>query len=185
MKKSLLLVATVLMVELCSTLYATAALLSLSPGYNNPGVSGEVVAIEAATSNAAATVALKTVATFTTYTNATAKVIRYETAYALTYTNYDGSAAISTNVIGFVDYNAFQTNGASKIVAGPVRFDLPITNTVITARLPAATYAKTNDIASVTTSGHFGSVTTNAYLFGDGIIVTGASDGDSIKVIYK
>ena len=29
-----------------------AALLTLNPGYNNPGVAGEVVAIEAATTNA-------------------------------------------------------------------------------------------------------------------------------------
>lgn len=31
-----------------------AALLTLQPGYNNPGVAGEVVAIEAATTNATA-----------------------------------------------------------------------------------------------------------------------------------
>ena len=164
---------------------AHAALLSLSPGYNNPGASGEVVAIEAATSNAAATVALKTVQTFTVYTNATAQSISYETAYALTYTNFDGSAAISTNVIGYVDYSAFRTNGVSKILTGPTRFDLPITNTVVVASIAAATYTKTNDLASVTTSDHFGSATTNAFLLGDAILVTGATDGDSIKVLVK
>lgn len=162
-----------------------AALLALQPGYNNPGVAGEVVAIEAATSNATATVALKSVQSFTTYTNATAQVVKFETAYALTYTNFDGAAAIATNVIGYVDYDYFKTNGVSKIIAGPTRFDMPITNTVVVATLPAATYAKTNDLASVTTSGHFGSVTTNAYLLGDGILVTGAADGDYIKVLIK
>lgn len=163
-----------------------AALLTLSPGYNNPGVSGEVVAIEAATSNAAATVALKTVQTFTVYTNATAQTISYKTAYAITYTNFDGSAAISTNVIGYVDYSAFRTNGVSKILTGPTRFDLPITNTVVVASVAAATYTTTNDLASVTTSGHFGNViTTNAFLLGDAILVTGATDGDSIKVLVK
>lgn len=162
-----------------------AALLTLNPGYNNPGVAGEVVAIEAATSNATATVALKSVQSFTTYTNATAQVVNFETAYALTYTNFDGSAAISTNVIGWVDYDYFKTNGVSKIVSGPTRFDMPITNTVVVATLPAATYAKTNDLATVTTSGHFGSTTTNAYLLGDGILVTGAAEGDSIKVLIK
>ena len=162
-----------------------AALLTLNPGYNNPGVAGEVVAIEAATTNATATIAIKSVQSITAYTNATAQVVNFETAYALTYTNYDGSAAISTNVIGYVDYDYFKTNGVSKIISGPTRFDLPITNTVIVATLPAATYAKTNDLATVTTSAHFGNVTTNAFLFGDGILVTGAADGDSIKVLLK
>ena len=162
-----------------------AALLTLQPGYNNPGVAGEVVAIEAATTNATATIAIKSVQSITAYTNATAQVINFDTAYALTYTNYDGSAAISTNVIGYVDYDYFKTNGVSKIISGPTRFDMPITNTVITATLPAATYAKTNDVASVTTSAHFGSVTTNAFLFGDALLVTGAAEGDSIKVLLK
>lgn len=162
-----------------------AALLALNPGYNNPGVAGEVVAIEAATTNATATIDIKSVQSITAYTNATAQVINFETAYAITYTNFDGSASIATNVIGYVDYDAFKTNGVSKIVKGPTRFDMPITNTVITATLPAATYAKTNDLATVTTSAHFGSVTTNAFLFGDSILVTGAADGDSIKVLIK
>lgn len=163
-----------------------AALLTLNPGYNNPGVAGEVVAIEAATTNATATIAIKSVQSITAYTNATAQVVNFETAYALTYTNYDGSAAISTNVIGYVNYADFKTtNGVSKIISGPTRFDMPITNTVIVATLPAATYAKTNDLATVTTSAHFGNVTTNAFLFGDGILVTGAAEGDSIKVLLK
>ena len=162
-----------------------AALLALNPGYNNPGVAGEVVAIEAATTNAAATIAIKSVQTITAYTNATAQVVDFETAYALTYTNYDGEAAISTNVLGWVDYDYFKTNGVSKIITGPTRFDMPITNTVITATLPAATYARTNDLASVTTSGHFGSVTTNAYLMGDALLVTGAAEGDIIKILIN
>lgn len=162
-----------------------AALLTLNPGYNNPGVAGEVVAIEAATTNATATIAIKSVQSITAYTNATAQVVNFETAYAITFTNYDGSAAIKTNVIGYVNYADFKTNGVSKIISGPTRFDMPITNTVIVATLPAATYAKTNDLATVTTSAHFGNVTTNAFLFGDSILVTGAAEGDSIKVLLK
>ena len=61
-----------------------AALLTLNPGYNNPGVAGEVVAIEAATTNATATIAIKSVQSITAYTNATAQVVNFETAYALT-----------------------------------------------------------------------------------------------------
>ena len=163
-----------------------AALLTLNPGYNNPGVAGEVVAIEAATTNATATIAIKSVQSVTAYSNITAQVVNFETAYAITYTNYDGAAAIATNVIGYVNYADFKTtNGVNKIISGPTRFDMPITNTVIVATLPAATYAKTNDLATVTTSAHFGNVTTNAFLFGDGILVTGAAEGDTIKVLVK
>ena len=163
-----------------------AALLMLQPGYNNPGAAGEVVAIEAATTNATATIAIKSVQSITAYTNATAQVVNFETAYAIVYTNFDDSASVATNIIGYVDYSAFRTtNGVNKIISGPTRFDMPITNTVIVATLPAATYAKTNDLATVTTSAHFGSVTTNAFLLGDGLLVTGAADGDTIKVLIK
>ena len=163
-----------------------AALLTLNPGYNNPGVAGEVVAIEAATTNATATIAIKSVQSITAYTNATAQVVNFETAYSLTYTNYDGSASIKTNVIGYVDYADFKTtNGVNKIISGPTRFDLPITNTIVTATLPAATYARTNDLATLTTSAHFGSVITNAFVFGDAILVTGAAEGDSIKILIR
>lgn len=244
-----------------------AALLALNPGYNNPGIAGEVVAIEAATSNATATVQLQTVSSLTTYTNATAEVVTYEPAWAVTCTNlfvnpvvrfppdtlpitiggveqtgvavselpdgtyevysgqnpsiatmagpptyaflesfYDdilfaGRAPVAgewpclelypppvytTNVVGYLDYSAFvATNGVSIIVGDPVRFDMPITNTVVVATLPSVTYATTNDLASVTTSGHFGSVSTNAFLLGDAILVTGAAEGDSIKVLIK
>ena len=178
--KKLSLIFTILF-ALC----ASAELLMLSPGYNNPGAAGEIVAIRAATSNAAATVALKTVQSFTTYTNATAQTISFETAYALIYTNFDGSAAIATNCIGYVDYDYFRTNGVSKIIKGPTRFDMAVTNTVVTGKLPAATYVQTNDLATVTASGHFGSVVTNGFLLGDAIIVTGAADGDIIKVLIK
>lgn len=163
-----------------------AALFTLSPGYNNPGVAGEAVAFEAATTNAAATIAIKSVQSVTAYTNATAQVVKFETAYAIVYTNFDGSAAIATNVVGWVDYDAFKTtNGVNKIISGPTRFDMPITNTVIVATLPSATYAKTNDVTTITTSGHFGSATTNVYLLGDALLVTGAADGDIIKVLVK
>ena len=57
---------------------------------------------------------------------------------------------------GYVDYDYFKTNGVSKIIQGPVRFDMPITNTVVTGQAISGFYAATNDIGSVTTSAHFG-----------------------------
>ena len=162
-----------------------AAMLTLNPGFNNVGVAGEVVAIEAATSNATATVEVSAVNSLTLYTNVTEQVVSYDTAYALTYTNFDGEASIATNVLGYVDYDYFKTNGVSKIISGPTRFDMPITNTVVKASVAAETYAVTNTIATGTTSAHFGQATTNAYIFGGGLYVTGAGEGDIIRVIYK
>ncbi|MBQ1428842.1 MAG: hypothetical protein IIZ06_04160, partial [Kiritimatiellae bacterium] len=102
------------------------------------------------------------------------------------FTNYDGAAAIATNVLGYVDYDYFKTNGVSKIIQGPVRFDLPTTNTVVTGQAISGYYAATNDIGSVTTSAHFGQAAiTNKVLFGGGVLVTGAADGDIIKIIIK
>ena len=162
-----------------------AALIPLSPGFNNVGQSGEIVAVQAATSNEAATVSIKAIERLTVFTNATAEVITYETAYALTYTNFDGNASIKTNVVGYVDYDYFKTNGVSKILGYPVRFDMTITNTVVTARVPAQTWTATNDLATVTTTDHFGHTVTNGYLFGGGIVVEGAEEGDIINLLIK
>lgn len=257
-----------------------AAMLTLNPGINNVGVAGEVVAIEAATSNAAATVTISAVESLTTYTNITTDVVSYEPAWHVTVTNRGGQAELylpadcfpvsfemegqahsytdwseltlvtgidpdeyylrardsdlsfalflrssatgkvvfdtalaggltftpfaqdgrsgvwpelemssttyTTNVVGYLDYSAFcDTNGVSTIVGEPVRFDMPITNTVVKASVAAETYAVTNTIATVTTSAHFGQATTNAYFFGGGLYVTGAGEGDIIRVIYK
>ena len=78
-----------------------AALLPLAPGYNNTGAAGEVVAASAATSNATATVAIKSVNTLTTYTNTTAQVVTYEDAWRVVYTNFDGNASIEAKIDAF------------------------------------------------------------------------------------
>ena len=163
-----------------------AALLTLAPGYNNAGAAGEVVAVSAATSNATATVAIKSVNTLTTYTNTTAQVVTFEAAWRVVYTNFDGSASITTNVVGYLDWDAFKTNDVSKIIGSPVRFDMPTTNTVVTGQAISGFYAATNDIGTVTTSTHFGQAAiTNKVIFGGGILVTGAADGDIIKLLIK
>lgn len=165
--------------------FILAVLLTLSPGYNNLGAGGEIVAVEAASADADASVTLKAVSQWTEYTNVTAEVIKYEPAWAVTYTNFDGEAAISTNVVGYFDYNDFKTNGVSKILSGPTRFDMPVTNEVVLASVAADTYAVTNEIAAVATDDHFGSVSTNAFLFGGGVIVDGLDNGGSVKIIIK
>lgn len=251
-----------------------AALIPLVPGFNNVGQSGEIVAVQAANSNEAATVSIKAVDSLTIFTNATAQVVTYEPAWRVTVTNrnaytgyrlpesafpivyqesgvtkqikgndelptaevelsaivyyisdgtevgfgiespwpflysypdgmtFAGAAGIantspcleyveepasfSTNVVGYLDYSVFvDTNGVSTIIGEPVRFDMAITNTVITARVAAETYTATNELATVTTSDHFGSTVTNAFIFGGGIVVEGAQDGDKIYLLTK
>lgn len=162
-----------------------ATLLQLGGGYTNAGVAGEVVAIEAATSNATASVVVKSVESYTLYTNATAKVVSYEPAWALTYTNYDGEASVSTNVVGYLDLGYFTTNGVSKIIAGPTRFDMPTTNTVVTASVAAETYTATNELATISCTDHFGVAVTNAYLFGGALLIEGAEECDKINLLIK
>ena len=72
-----------------------AALLTLQPGYNNTGAAGEVVAVSAATSNATATVAIKSVDALTTYTNTTAQVVTFEAAWRVVYTNFGGGVLVT------------------------------------------------------------------------------------------
>lgn len=304
-----------------------AALLTLQNGFNNVGTAGEVIAIEAATASASATVEVKAIQSFTEYTNATAEVVSYETAYhvqlpytvegiaetneffdfgldgvkymwtskeafpffsntkdvgnsrfaqvhenyvfapkdtqglnihsgampgkmatitlpdttaidvytvptaqiidgkegqlywsMLNGTNYveeivlpagtvikshvainpetgdlatriasfDYTYPTTTNVVGYVDWDAFNdTNGVQRIIGEPVRFDMPITNTVVTAQVAAETYTATNDLATVNVTDHFGTVVTNGVIFGGGLLVTGAAEGDTVKILIK
>lgn len=162
-----------------------ATLLQLGSGYNEVGVAGEVCAVQAATSNATASVTIKAIDVLTVYTNLTQKVVSFEPAWALTYTNFDGEASVSTNVVGRLDLGYFSTNGVTKIIAGPTRFDMPTTNEVFVAKVEAETWYNTNTIATLTCAEHFGSVSTNAYLFGGGLLVEGADEGDKINILIK
>ena len=163
-----------------------ASLLSLFGGLNNAAESGEIVAASAATSNEVATVEIQSIDTYTLFTNVTAEVISYDNAWALSYTNFDGEAAIATNVVGYLDFDYFATNGVSKIVDGPTFFTLVTTNTVVSGRAPSEVFTQTNTLATIETTNHFGSaVITNAYLFGGPIYISGADENDEIKLIIK
>ena len=163
-----------------------AALVAVAPGENPSGAAaGEIAAVRlAATSSTNLT--LSTVETFATYTNTYADVVSYETAYAITYTNFDGEASISTNVIGYVDYAYFQTNGVSKILTGPTRFDLPITNAVQTGEALAAFVTATNDIITATVNGFEVYTPTNLWWFGGGsFLLTPADAPASASIIIR
>lgn len=163
-----------------------AALVAVSPGENPSGAAaGEIAAVRlAATSSTALT--LSKIETFETYTNIYADVISHETAYAITYTNFDGQAAISTNVVGYVDYDEFKTNGVSKIIAGPTRFDLPITNAVVSGEAVASSIVATNAILSATVNGFTVISPTNAWWFGGGsFLLTPADAPASASIIIR
>lgn len=163
-----------------------AALVAVAPGENPSGAAaGEIAAVRlAATSSTALT--LSKIESFATYTNTYEDVVYYETAYAISYTNFDGQAAISTNVIGYVDYDYFKTNGVSKILTGPTRFDLPITNSVQTGEAVASLVTATNEILSATVNGFSVIAPTNAWWFGGGsFLLTPADAPASASIIIK
>ena len=79
-------------------------------------------------------------------------------------------------------------NGTNFIVGRVTASAFLATNVVATGgKILAAEYTVTNDLASVTASAHYGvdSPDSATFYFGDPIIVTGATDGDVIKLILK
>ena len=164
-----------------------AALLNLAPGYNNVGAVGEVAAASAVTASNEASVGISSVDYYTTFSNIVEREIRRANAWAVTYTNFDGEAAISTNVVGRLDYEDFQTtNGVNKIIGTPRRFELVTTNEVVSARVPVETIAQTNAVATIATTNHFGSATIGSvYLLGSPLVVEGVDEGDAVKILIK
>ena len=162
-----------------------AALVTVSPGETPSGAAaGEIAAVRLAATSSTA-LELSKIETFTQFTNVYAEAIHYETAFALTYTNFDGEAAIETNVLRYVDYDYFKTNGVSKIIAGPVRFDLPVTNIVAVGEAPGETVTVTNSILSATVDGFTTLSPTNVWWFGGSFLLTPADASAQADIIIK
>lgn len=162
-----------------------AALVTVSPGETPSGAAaGEIAAVRLAATSSTA-LELSKIETFTQFTNVYAEAIHYETAFALTYTNFDGEAAIETNVLRYVDYDYFKTNGVSKIIAGPVRFDLPVTNIVAVGEAPGETVTVTNSILSATVDGFTTLNPTNVWWFGGSFLLTPEDASAQADIIIK
>ena len=166
-----------------------AAIIALTPGFNQ-GIpaAGQVAAVQVVTQSAAPTVALKTVSTARTWTNALETVVSKHVRYDFAVTNFDGNAAIPTNTVDHFDYADWIVNGTNFIVGKVTASAFLATNVVETGgKILAAEYTVTNDLASVTASAHYGvdSPDSATFYFGDPIIVTGATDGDVVKLILK
>ena len=165
-----------------------ATLLTLSPGENaNPDAFGQVAAVRATTQSATATVKVSSVSIAQTWTNTYATVILPRRRYDFTITNWNGSAAVSTNTWDTFDYSDWKINGiTNKIVGAVVPSTVPYTNTVVSGKALAARYVVTNELASVSVSSHNGEATPNGkYVYGDTLVVSGAADGDTVKLILK
>ena len=164
-----------------------AALLTLFPGENAaPSEYGQVAAIEATTQAASATVTVSAVSTAETWTNVTKEVVTDHRRYDFVITNWDGNVSIATNVLDTFSYSDWML-GPTNMIVGPVRpSTVPVTNTVVAGKALAVRYVVTNSIGSVSVSSHFGTATPeNKFFFGDKLVVGGAADGDSVKLILK
>lgn len=171
---------------LCSA--ALADVFALKPGLNSiAAAKGQLTAVEALTTNASATVAVKSVRTVYAYTNAFAEVTKRHEIFSFAYTNFDGNAAITTNVWDTFDYDDWTTNGVSKIV-GPVSTSVTnVTETVPDGRRVSQTFVVTNDLATVTASGHYGiaSPESATYVLGGEYLVTGSGEDDVVTILIK
>lgn len=172
---------------------AVADVLTLRPGMNTLPPGGKIVAAEAVTANASATVAIKAVATVTAYTNAYASVANPHVCFTFAYTNYNGAASVKTNVLDSLVYADWQTNlvsggvtsTVSRILGNVVSTTTNITESVLIGRLPSQSYTLTNSLMSISASSHRGTVTNAAYWLTGDLLVTGAGDDDVIRIYVE
>lgn len=192
MKKSVILTAAVAM---CAA--ALAEVVALRPGLNSaPSARGKVAAAQALTVSASATVAIKSVQTVTAYTNAYRDVTTAHTIYSFTVTNWNGSASFATNVWDSFAYDDWTTraetspgvtNYVSRIVGRVSPSRTNTTESVIFARLPGTSYVVTNNLVSISASGHRGeeSPESPTYFLGGDILVTGAGEDDVVTLLVE
>ena len=168
---------------------ALADVWALKPGLNSLAAArGEFACADAVTTNATASIAVKSVRTVYAYTNAYKNVTTSHEVYSFTITNFDGNAAIATNVWDSFSYDDWLwTNGVSKIV-GPVTPSMTnVTETVQDGRALVASWTITNDLVTISASDHYGHAepeSTTFSLTGE-YLVGGASEDDSIFIIVK
>ena len=157
-----------------------AAVVTVSPGETPSGAAAGEIAAVRLKSTSSADLELSMIETFTQFTNVYDEVVSYEPAFALTYTNFNGEAAISTNVLGRVDYDFFRTDaGVSKIIAGPTRFDLAVTNVVKVGEAPGPSVSVTNSIITATVDGITTLNPTNVWWFGGGTFLLTPDDASA------
>ncbi len=173
-------------VTLCAA--ALADVFALKPGLNSIAAArGELAAADAVTTNASASIAVKSVRTVYAYTNAFVDVTTEHEVFSFTITNFDGNAAIATNVWDTFSYDDWTTNGVSMIVGPVTPSTTNVTETVPDGRRISETFVVTNDLLTITASDHYGIAApeTTTYVLGGQYLVTGSGEDDVVTILIK
>lgn len=183
MKKIAMMAAAAMM-----SVAALADVFALRAGLNSLAAArGELAAADAVTTNASASIAVKSVRTVYAYTNAFADVTTTHEVFSFVYTNYDGNAAIQTNVWDSFSYDDWMTNGVSMIIGNVAVSTTNTVSTVPDGRRISDTFVVTNDLVTISASGHYGiaSPESTTYVLGGQYLVTGAGEDDVITIYIK
>ena len=167
---------------------ALADVFALKPGLNSLAAArGELAAADAVTTNASASIAVKSVRTVYAYTNAFVDVTSTHEVFSFVYTNFDGNASISTNVWDSFSYDDWMTNGVSMIVGPVTPSTTNVTETVPDGRRISEVFTVTNDLVTITASGHYGSASpeSTTYVLGGQYLVTGSGEDDVVTIYFK
>lgn len=167
---------------------ALADVFALKPGLNSLAAArGEFAAADAVTTNASATISVQSVRTVYAYTNAFVDVTTTHEVFSFVYTNFDGNAAIQTNVWDSFSYDDWKTNGVSMIVGPVTPSTTNVTETVPDGRRISEAFTVTNDLVTITASGHYGSASpeSTTYVLGGQYLVTGSGEDDVVTIYIK
>lgn len=164
-----------------SAVCAFAAGFPLKKGLNTVPVTGQALAVKAVTAAETATVAVKAVSVWQSFETAFDVRAYTNRSFVVVWTN-GVTHALSTNV-----YASLPIEPPARCTAISFATNIVVTATTNSYTRLAAQGVATNDLATVSVSGHVGeAVLTNKFVHGtDDILVTGAADRDSVYVIVK
>ncbi len=179
---------TLIIFSLLSAVAAFAATerVVLAPG-ENALRAGKICAASATTKAAATNVTIAAVSTVAEYTNTYVQVIKPHTLYSFSITNYDGNAAIATNTVDRFSYADWRNGPTNFICSAISATAFATTNSVVSGKGLKAAYTSTNTLVTITVSAHHGSEVpaTATWHYGESVIVTGSSPGDSVCVLVE
>ena len=169
-----------------ATALGAATPVTLRLGENAPPA-GEVVALEAITTNATAAVKVVRVVSVLSYTNVTAYSIKEGVMYYFGLTNWHDVAYVPTNSwnrFDFADWTALGTNH----VVGPIVASNTVLTNAFTTLVPGEKFWITNALFNASAANHYLMATNPAtrFLSGSGkLVVTGASPEDRLTIFIR
>jgi len=151
---------------------------------NIPG--GEIVGIECMTVGASQSVTASVVVAVSEYTNAYKSVTTPHTRYDFTITNYDGNAAIATNVLDNFKYSDWRRGTTNLIISAVKPSRTNITEQVADGKRLKATYTKETQIGTGTASSHYLKITPASTMhFYGGTVKVQCGEGDNLTILVK